>query len=114
MRATGARQGLTTTMYVTKDEFSVVAKLPAKTLKKTRYSVPPFGIDVFEDTLAGLVLAEAEFSSDSEASSLTLPPFIVREVSHDDEFAGGYLAGIARHEFEELLAKYGIMLNTTP
>jgi CYTH domain-containing protein len=32
-------------------------------LNKVRYSVPPLGIDVFEGTLEGLRLAEAEFNS---------------------------------------------------
>jgi CYTH domain-containing protein len=68
-------------MYLSEDEFGVLAKLPAKALTKARHSVPPFGIDAFEDRLSGLVLAEAEFSSGAEASELTLPSFIVQEVT---------------------------------
>src|SRR5689334_11708245 len=47
-RSNGAQQGLITSMYLTKSEFCVLATLPARQLRKTRYSVPPFGIDVFE------------------------------------------------------------------
>jgi CYTH domain-containing protein len=72
-RAGGAQQGFITSMYLTQDEFDVLAQLPAKMLSKTRYSVPPFGIDVFEGRLKGLVLAEAEFESAAEAEALTLP-----------------------------------------
>ena len=79
--AVGAQQGLITSIYLTKDEFCVLATLPAKMLTKTRYSVPPFGIDVFQGMLRGLVLAEAEFNSAAEASALTLPSFVVHEVS---------------------------------
>jgi CYTH domain-containing protein len=63
--AHGAQQGFTTTIYLSKSEFSLLAQLPAKVLRKTRYSVPPFGIDVFEGTLKGLVMA-AEFNSAAE------------------------------------------------
>ena len=62
-RAGGSQQGLITSMYLTNDEFSLLAQLPAADLIKTRYSVPPFGIDVFEGGLEGLILAEAEFDS---------------------------------------------------
>jgi CYTH domain-containing protein len=108
--ATGARQGLITTMYLTEDEFQLLANLPAKMLTKTRYSVPPFGIDVFEDTLTGLVMAEAEFNSAEEASALSLPSFIVREVTEDPRFTGGELVRTSRQELEKLLAEFQIKM----
>jgi CYTH domain-containing protein len=110
-RAIGAQQGLITSIYLTKDEFGVLAMLPAKILTKTRHSVPPFGIDAFEDTLSGLVLAEAEFDSDAEASELTLPSFIVQEVSDDHRFTGGRLVAASSREIQNWLAEYGIRLN---
>ena len=110
-RGTGAQQGLITSIYLTKDEFDVLAKLPAKVLTKTRHSVPPFGIDTFEDRLSGLVLAEAEFDSAGEVSELTLPSFIVQEVSDDQRFTGGRLVGASRREIQDWLAEYGIRLN---
>jgi CYTH domain-containing protein len=103
-----ACQELVTTMYVTLDEFSVLTKLPAKILKKTRYSVPPFGIDVFEGELSGLVLAEAEFNSATEAAALVIPAFAVQEVTHDHRFTGGKLVGTSRHELQQLLAEHKI------
>jgi CYTH domain-containing protein len=59
-KANGAHQGFIASMYLTNVEFAVLAQLPAKSLTKTRHSVPPFGIDVFDGVLSGLVLAEAE------------------------------------------------------
>jgi CYTH domain-containing protein len=76
-------------MHLTKHEFALLSKLPAKILTKTRHSVPPFGIDVFDDLLGGLVLAETEFNSAAEASDLVLPSFIKHEVSDDPRFTGG-------------------------
>lgn len=109
-RAGGAQQSLITGMYLTKEEFHVLAKLPAKELSKTRYSVPPFGIDVFEGKLEGLLLAEAEFDSPAAADALRLPSFILREVSADDRFTGGRLVDASQQDIHSWLLEYGITL----
>jgi CYTH domain-containing protein len=109
-RSSGAQQGFITTMYLTEDEYFVLAQLSAKTLDKTRHSVPPFGIDVFEGTLKGLILAEAEFDSAATADALTIPGFISQEVSDDKRFTGGHLARASRQEIRIWLYEYGIGL----
>jgi CYTH domain-containing protein len=109
-RAGGAQQGFITSMYLSQDEFRVLAQLSAKNLSKTRYSVPPFGIDVFEGTLQGLILAEAEFDSPAAAAALTLPSYILREVTADDRFTGGRLVRASRRDIETWLLEYGITL----
>jgi CYTH domain-containing protein len=105
------QQGLITTMYLTEGEFAMLARLHASELCKTRHSVPPFGIDVFEGALSGLMLAEAEFNSEAEASALALPSLIVAEVSHDRRFTGGSLATASRQDLGKWLAEYGIRLS---
>ena len=109
-RAEGAQQGWITSMYLGREEFSVLAQLPAKRLQKTRYSAPPFGIDVFKGALEGLCLAEAEFDSDAAAAALTLPPFIRAEVTRDDRFTGGELVRASPSEIQAWLSEYGIKL----
>jgi CYTH domain-containing protein len=99
-------------MYITKDEFGVLAQLSAKTLSKRRHSVPPFGIDVFEGALEGLILAEAEFDTPDAAAALTLPPFIYREVTADERFTGGQLVRTSRRDLQMLLDEYGINTST--
>ena len=79
-------------------------------MEKRRYSVPPFGIDVFEGDLRGLVLAEAEFSSQEEAAVLEVPAFLSRKVTSDRRFTGGCLAVTARERLIEILAEFGIGL----
>jgi CYTH domain-containing protein len=111
-RATGAQEGLITTIYLTGDEFCVFAQLSAKRLSKTRYSVPPFGIDVFEGELEGLLLAEAEFDSAAEADALTPPSFIFEEVSADTRFTGGQLVRASRRDIQTWLLEYGIRLRS--
>jgi CYTH domain-containing protein len=107
-RARDGQQGLITTIYLQQDEFHVLSQLPSSVLTKTRYSVPPFGIDVFHEALQGLVVAEAEFSSAVEARSLELPSFVAREVTDDDRFTGGRLVHASRRELCDWLAEYGI------
>ena len=111
--ASGAHEALITSMYLTKDEFGVLAQLSAKKLSKTRYSVPPFGIDVFEGTLQGLVLGEAEFDSAAAADALTLPSFILGEVSADNRFTGGQLVRASRQDIQSWLLEYGIRLSSS-
>jgi CYTH domain-containing protein len=106
----GAQQGLITTMYLSEAEHSLLGQLPAMTLSKTRYSFPPFGIDVFEDQLDGLVLAEAEFDSPGAAEALAIPPFIVSEVSTDTRFTGGSLVRASRQDLRLWLSEYGIQI----
>ena len=111
-KVTGARQGLITTMYLTASEFGVLANLPAKALTKSRHSVPPFGIDLFDGALSGLVLAEAEFHSAVEVATLVLPSFIGPEVLDDPRFTGGRLVAVSREELKDWLTQYGIELKS--
>jgi CYTH domain-containing protein len=105
-----AQQGYITTMYLDRDTHERLSQLSAKVLAKTRYSVPPFGIDVFEGVLEGLVLAEAEFDSEAEADALAIPDFIAHEVSSDARFTGGYLVHASRRDLETWLSDYGLVL----
>lgn len=111
-RAPGSQQGFITTIYIGEDEFRVLAQLSGKELRKTRHSVPPFGIDVFEGSLQGLILAEAEFDSGAQAASLVLPAFIVREVTDDDRFTGGRLVNASPGDIQRWLSEYGIRLGS--
>ena len=109
--ASAAQQGYITTMYLDRDTHERLSRLSAKVLAKVRYSVPPFGIDVFEGVLEGLVLAEAEFDSAAEADALTIPDFIAHEVSSDVRFTGGLLVHAARQDVETWLSDYGLRLS---
>jgi CYTH domain-containing protein len=111
-RDSGGQQGLIVTMYLTEAEFRVFEQLPAHTLTKTRNSVPPFGIDVFNGELEGLILAEAEFDSAAEADALIIPSYIFREVSHDDRFTGGQLVRTSRQELKTRLLEFGINITS--
>jgi CYTH domain-containing protein len=104
----GAQQGWITTIYLTPAEYALLSQLPAKKLKKTRLSVPPFGIDIFEGALEGLVMAEAEFDSAHDAAVLTIPPWAVHEVTADPRSAGGELVRTSSEELRRWLAQHGL------
>ncbi len=82
-------------------------------LSKTRLSVPPLSIDVFDPPLHGLVMADIEFSTDEEAQSFPLPPAAIAEVTEDTRFTGGSLVRTRRHDLLAWLAEYGIELQQT-
>jgi CYTH domain-containing protein len=105
----GHVQGLITNTYLSPAEYDLLAVLPASVLSKTRLSVPPLGIDLFDPPLHGLVLAEAEFSTDEQACSFRPPTESVAEVTDDPRFTGGSLVQAHRHELLTWLAEFGIM-----
>ncbi|NES13851.1 hypothetical protein G3562_22630, partial [Micromonospora sp. PPF5-6] len=104
----GHIQGMITNIYLSPAEYELFASLPAATLSKTRLSVPPLGIDVFDPPLHGLILAEAEFTTDEAARSFVPPPQIVAEVTDDPRFTGGSLVLAQRDDLLSWLADYGI------
>jgi CYTH domain-containing protein len=104
----GPVQGLITNTYLSRTEYSVLASLPAAVLSKTRFSVPPLGIDVFDPPLHGLILAEAEFATDEAALSFRPPASCIAEVTDDARFTGGNLIQVDRHDLLAWLAEYGI------
>ena len=87
---------------------SVVA---ADVLRKTRLSIPPFGVDIFHGPLDGLVLAEAEFHSDEAMQKFEPPNASLAEVTHDRRFTGGRLATISREQLRSDLRLFGVGLS---
>lgn len=109
-RGAGAQQGWITNLYLDEREWEAMAQLRCRELWKARHSVPPFGIDVFQGALAGLVMAEVEFESGEEAGALAVPAFAGPEVTEDERFTGGALVRATRRELEAWLAEYGMGL----
>jgi CYTH domain-containing protein len=104
----GYVQGLITNTYLSATEYDLLASLPADVLSKTRLSVPPLSIDVFDPPLDGLVMADVEFSTDEEARSFVLPPLAIAEVTDDARFTGGNLVLTRRADLLAWLSEYGI------
>jgi hypothetical protein len=84
-------QGWITNTYLSAAEYERFVTLPGRWLRKRRLSIVPMGVDVFEGALAGLILAEAEFTSDAEMAAFAPPEWCGREVTVDPEYTGGRL-----------------------
>jgi CYTH domain-containing protein len=91
------RTRLITSIYLTEDEFAVLAaSLPGVRIQKLRHrlqSAPGalLAVDEFQGDLAGLILAEAEFETSELLVAFPTPDFAAREVTHDARFTGGRL-----------------------
>lgn len=106
--------GLSTTLtnlYLTEVEFELLRRLGGRAIVKRRYSYcyaeRDFSIDVFEQALEGLVMAEIEFDSDDAADGLAIPEFALAEVTSDPLFTGGVLARTTAAELQQALARFG-------
>jgi CYTH domain-containing protein len=104
----GPVRGLITNIYLSPAEYDVLATLPGAELVKTRLFFPPYAVDVFAPPRAGLILAEAELSSEADLAACPPPPESVAEVTCDDRFTGGRLAVTPRAELLGLLAEFGL------
>jgi CYTH domain-containing protein len=104
----GPVQGTITNIYLTEAEYDVFAVLPGRLLTKTRLSLPPLGVDVFDAHLHGLVLAEAEFATDDDMYAFVPPPYVVAEVTDDPRFTGGRLSRATRADLISWLDDYGV------
>ncbi len=98
-----------TNVYLSYEEFTVLASLPAAELRKTRWQVAWEGktvaVDQFHGRFDGLVLAEVELAPRDRR--LARPPFAVRDVTNDDRFSGGALALAPEESIAGLLLDAG-------
>ncbi|MBD1842687.1 hypothetical protein H6F89_04535 [Cyanobacteria bacterium FACHB-63] len=98
-----------TNLYLTPHEYNLLSTLDGLELHKRRYHYSYLesiiAIDVFEGQLAGLVLAEIEFTSDDAMAKFQPPSFCAVEVSDDPFFSGGHLvtvqADVLRQELHD-------------
>jgi CYTH domain-containing protein len=103
----GAR-GRITTMYLAPAAYDLLCELPGAELCKTRFSIPPFGIDIFGGALDRLLLAECEASSAADLAQYPSPPGTIAEVTEDERFTGGRLATTTAEQLSMLLHLFGI------
>ncbi len=82
-------------IYLAEAEYRALRLLPGDPLIKRRYSVPPFGVDVFEGALSGLRLCEAEADTHEGLASVPSPSWLGPEVTGDPRFSGGSLVRIS-------------------
>ena len=96
-----------TNIYLSAEEFSALAHLPHRSIKKTRHHIMERkhrgALDVFKGDLAGLVMAEIECDSIVELMSISPPEWATIEVTKDVFFSGGNLSQISAKTLRERL-----------
>ncbi len=103
-----------TAIELSSEEFAALRNVKGRVLHKMRYFYPWQGhmleIGVFQGALAGLVIVEAEFSSEEMMAQFVMPEFCLAEVGNSKYrgyFAGGVLCGKAYEELLSVLDELG-------
>jgi CYTH domain-containing protein len=102
-----------TNIYLSGEEYEVLRALRGRDLRKTRWrSVHAAGrlvVDEFSDPLTGLVLAELELRPGEVPKQVDV---LAVDVSEDDRFSGGRLAGLSAADAAALRAEVDSLLRT--
>ncbi len=83
---------------LTKDAYQhLLPKIDGILITKKRYLIPlseklTIELDIFEDALAPLVLAEVEFTSEEEANAFTPPEWFGEEVTYSTKYHNSTLS----------------------
>lgn len=101
------------TVILTPEEFQELSMVPGKRVHKMRYLYPwnnRFAeVDVFQDTLSGLILIDFEFQDEEEMTKFVPPEYCLSEVTQVEMIAGGFLAGKSFSDIAPALDKYGFV-----
>ncbi len=99
------------TISLTQEEFEELeTNLKGKRARKIRYFYEYEGIlaeiDVFQDQLEGLIIADFEFNNEVKMAEFTPPAFCLAEITQESLLAGGMLVGKHYIDIEQILDKY--------
>ena len=98
------------TIPLEKEEFNVLSNVQGKKSRKIRY-FKDYGhytleVDVYQDSLLGLVLVDFEFKTEKEKDSFKMPDFCLVDVTQEIFIAGGMLAGKSYKDLEPRLKEF--------
>lgn len=95
------------TIPLTVDEYNAISTIKGKRVRKIRYNYEYKNyiaqIDIFQDNLEGLVLAEFEFRTEKELKKFEIPDFCLIDVTDEEFIAGGMLCGKSYSDIENKL-----------
>jgi CYTH domain-containing protein len=100
------------TINLLKEEFDALEKeIVGRRVYKKRYLYDYKGnvaeIDVFQNSLKGLVLIDFEFENENKKNSFEMPEFCLVDVTQEEFIAGGILCGKNYSELEKKLTSFG-------
>ncbi len=99
------------TIKLTPEEYAALSQLPGKKVHKIRYAYTYNGhegeIDIFQGDLAGLVLADFEFTTEEDKEAFTMPDFCLAEITQEQFTAGGMICGKTYADIADKLKEFG-------
>lgn len=99
------------TIPLSAEEYTAHANCSTKSFVKRRYFVQIDGhsaeVDVYDETLKGLVVIDFEFLSEEQKEKFIMPEVCLADVTQEEGIAGGMLAGKSYEDIEQLLKQYG-------
>lgn len=102
-----------TSLYLDDDEVAVLSLLPSRRLAKTRWRLNigavVASVDVFEESLEGLILMEVDLGDPTLLEEFTPPSWVGPDVTRTERFTGGELAGLS---FQDLAADISLALTS--
>lgn len=82
-------------VYLSPEEYRMLALLPGQNIRKRRYRVvegnAEFAVDLFEEILEGLAIAEVEGDSVEAVNAIPVPEWATREITGEADYAGDRL-----------------------
>jgi CYTH domain-containing protein len=82
-------------VYLTEEEFIVMAAMPGTAVKKSRYTMAGGALDVYQYPNPGFAVFEVEFQSEAAAINYTPPNFTAQEITHNAKYSGFALSQTA-------------------
>lgn len=102
-----------TSLYLDDNEVAVLSLLPSRRLVKTRWRLNigavVASVDVFEESLEGLILMEIDLGDPALLKNFTPPSWVGPDVTRNERFTGGELAGLS---FQDLAADISLALTS--
>ena len=99
------------TIILTELEFKALQKIDGKIVRKLRYRYDYNNriaeVDIFQDTLKGLIIVDFEFSTIEEKDIFEMPEFCLADVTQEIFIAGGMICGKSYKDIENDLNKFG-------
>lgn len=94
------------TITLSQNEFDALNTISQRRIVKDRYNVVidgfPAEVDVFQESLKGLVLIDFEFTNEEARARFKAPAICLADVTQEEWIAGGLLAG---KSYEDIAAK---------
>jgi len=107
---TDSSHQLENTIPLTEEEYKDLAIVEGKRVRKIRYYYGRDGVqyevDIFQDTLEGLITVDVEFKDREALEAFVAPDWFLADITQEKFIAGGVLSGKSYGDLEEDLNRF--------